>query len=101
VLQFLLNLELRFPLFGRFRGIGFIDAGNVWQDREYLKLGRFLPRRDPESVSAFDVRWTYGLGLRFATPVGAIRFDYAWLWNLPVGAREETERWYVALGQSF
>ncbi|MFN2431641.1 MAG: outer membrane protein assembly factor BamA [Gemmatimonadota bacterium] len=55
------SAELRFPLFGNFRGVAFVDAGNVWID--------------PGDVSLSDLRYTPGVGLRYDTPVGPVRVD--------------------------
>jgi outer membrane protein insertion porin family len=56
------NAELRFPLPFGFGGAVFLDAGQVWLDE-----------RD---VDVFDQRASYGVGLRYVTPVGPIRLDY-------------------------
>lgn len=57
------SLELRFPVRGNLRGAAFVDAGNVWSDPDQISLG--------------DLRYTPGLGIRYRTPVGPIRFDVA------------------------
>ena len=56
------NLELRFPLVGPLRGVAFVDAGQVWNDR--LDLG--------------DLAWTPGFGLRYFSPIGPIRIDFGY-----------------------
>ena len=55
------SAELRFPLFGNFRGVVFVDAGNVWQR--------------PGDIELSDLRYTPGIGLRYATPIGPVRVD--------------------------
>ncbi len=71
----LANLELRLPspLFeGRLRWVAFLDAGAVWERGSPLGAG---------------VRLTPGLGVRFATALGPIRFDVAYNGSeLPEGA---------------
>ena len=59
------NLELRRPLFWRFGGSAFVDAGNA-----FYNFSDFQWRR---------IAATTGLGLQFFTPVGPIRLDYAFL----------------------
>jgi outer membrane protein assembly factor BamA len=99
--EFLLSLENRMPVRGRFSAVVFLDAGNVWQDRTDIRLERWVPHSDPENVSPEDVRYVYGLGLRFDTGLGPIRLDYARKWNIPADSGEERDRWHFALGHSF
>ena len=61
------SAELRFPLFGNFRGVAFVDAGNVWLDRG--------------DVSLSELRYTPGVGVRYATPIGPVRFDVGFKTN--------------------
>ena len=99
------NVELRTPLFWRFGLVGFLDIGNVWTDPNDLDLGDFVPHFDRSNVESDDIRYTYGLGLRLATPVGPLRIDYAWKWNFPQQPQGEQEisrsRWHVGIGQAF
>ncbi len=101
LVELLGNVEVRMPLFWRLSTVTFFDAGNVWQDREELKWSRFVPHVNSAEVNPFDVRYSYGLGLRVATPVGPIRVDYARKWNSPLTVDEGKGRWHVALGQAF
>lgn len=62
------NLELRLPspLFGgRLRWAAFVDAGTVWERGAGAAVG---PK----------IRITPGLGLRFTSPLGPMRFDAAY-----------------------
>jgi outer membrane protein insertion porin family len=67
----LFNLELLFPLAGdNVRGLLFYDAGNVnVEDRQYELLGE--PKPD-----FFDLKQSYGAGVRLITPLGVFRFEY-------------------------
>lgn len=56
------RVEFRIPLLGPLETALFVDAGNVWVE----------PRR----IDPFRLRYTGGSGLRFATPVGPVAFDY-------------------------
>lgn len=79
-----LNQELRFPIWGRIRGLLFYDIGNVWADSD-----------DPE----LDFFTAAGLGLRVSTPVGLVRVDVA----LPLDRRAEDDdvKLYLGLGNVF
>jgi outer membrane protein assembly complex protein YaeT len=80
-----MNQELRFPLFWRFGGIAFYDAGNV-----------FLQARD---FNPLDLRHTSGLGLTMDLPFGLVSVDWAYLLNPP--ANLPRTRWHFTFGYSF
>ena len=69
------NLELRLPspfLRSQLRWVAFLDAGGVWERGSSLGAG---------------IRLTPGVGIRFATALGPIRFDVAYnASQLPEGA---------------
>lgn len=70
------NIELRLPspIFpDRMRLAAFVDAGAVWNRGE----------GEPPAV----VRFTPGAGIRFATPLGPLRFDVAYNSNPPEAGR--------------
>lgn len=87
-----LNQEVRFPLYRWFRGVGFFDVGNTFDDTypfawSELKIG-------------------YGTGLRFDSPIGLLRLD----WGVPgstipnSGRQPNTfssGRWYFGIGHIF
>ncbi len=54
--------ELRFPLRDGIEMGAFVDAGNLWLD--------------PGQTSFADLRWNFGLGLRFLTPIGPAVLDF-------------------------
>jgi outer membrane protein assembly complex protein YaeT len=81
----ILNQELRFPIFRWVRGVGFVDAGNVF-DRA----------RD---LSFTDLAVGVGGGLRFSTPMGLFRLDLGVPLSRP--AQVHTPRWHFSLGQMF
>ncbi|HEX6272814.1 MAG TPA: POTRA domain-containing protein [Polyangiaceae bacterium] len=54
--------ELRIPLTDSVQTALFVDAGNLWTD--------------PSKVQPFDLRYATGSGLRVATPIGPLVFDY-------------------------
>jgi outer membrane protein assembly factor BamA len=57
--------ELRFPIRGMVYGGAFTDFGNLWANGGNL--------------NPLELRPTAGFGLRFATPVGPVAFDYGFL----------------------
>lgn len=56
------RLELRVPLSGSMSTALFVDSGNVWSD--------------PANMDPTRLRYAAGTGLRVATPVGPLVFDY-------------------------
>ena len=74
------NGELRFPLYRWFKGVGFVDVGNVYPKVSDISLG--------------DLRVGVGAGARFDTPFGLIRFDV----GIPANPRPFDPRWRVHFG---
>ena len=73
------NMELRMPLpwLGRFKlgSVVFVDAGNVWNNVREMVDARFGPRYGEGYEGLADMRYSYGVGLRYATPFGPLRVD--------------------------
>jgi outer membrane protein insertion porin family len=82
---FLLNQELRFPIYKAFTGVVFWDAGNVFGDFSDWDLG--------------DLRHTLGLGLRVSTPVGPFRVEYGHKMDREDG--ESRGEIFFSIGQAF
>ena len=61
----LLRAELRFPIYGALQGGLFSDIGNLWADARDLNLTQVRP--------------SVGVGIRIATPVGPLAFDYGFV----------------------
>jgi len=79
------NQEVRFPLYRWLRGVGFVDAGNVFAR--------------PRDVSLRDLVGSIGVGLRVASPFALLRADYARpIWGEPAGS---SGRWSVGIGHAF
>ncbi len=81
---FVLNEELRFPLWQSLRGAVFIDTGQVWKTW---------------SDADFDLSVGAGIGLRWSTPVGPLWIDAAW----PVANPGENSgaRYSFGIGRTF
>ena len=81
----ILNQEVRFPIAWKFRGVGFVDAGNVF------------PRIRDLSLS--DLRVGYGFGLRIDTPFVLLRADYGF--RVRRSPDEPLGRFFFSIGQTF
>jgi outer membrane protein insertion porin family len=79
------NLELRYPLYRSLKGVLFYDAGSVWKTRE--------------EFDADDVRKGAGVGLRWITPIGPVRVDYARV--IHKEPDEAGSRFYLSIGHAF
>jgi len=80
------SLELRLELTSRWGLVGFLDGGNVYE------------RTAPDFSE--PLLWGTGVGFRYFTPVGPLRFDVA----VPLDRRPEIDdhfQIYVSLGQAF
>jgi outer membrane translocation and assembly module TamA len=87
------NAEARASLGGNLGGVLFLDAGNVWLD--------------DWSIALDELRYAAGIGLRYNTPVGPIRFDLGYQLNpidgLLVNGEPESRRYrlHFSIGQAF
>jgi outer membrane protein assembly factor BamA/autotransporter translocation and assembly factor TamB len=79
-----LNQEVRFPLYKWLRGVGFVDAGNVFADTRGIDFG--------------DLVTSYGFGVRLATPFALFRVDYGRRFS---PGPDDRPRWYFGIGQAF
>ncbi len=81
------------PIWRDFSAVAFADAGNVWNESLDFKLS--------------DLRYDIGPGLRYITPVGALRVDVGFQLNpipgLLVNGEPEPRHFRVhfSIGQSF
>lgn len=86
----ILNTELRFPVARALGGVVFLDAGNVFARASDLDLT--------------DLRAGAGVGIRYRSPIGPIRFDVGWKLDpraLPSGSRERAYAFHLSIGQAF
>ena len=85
---FILNSEMRFPLpiIKNLGAVLFYDGGNVYKN---ISVSQFIN----------DYTNTIGVGLRYNTPVGPIRFDIGRNLNPVTGFR--ATQFFITLGQAF
>lgn len=87
-----LNQEIRFPIYRWLRGVGFLDAGNVFY---------------PEAPNAEGgLKIGYGAGVRIDSPVGLLRVDFGIPGStLSSSSRSPNQsasgRWYFGIGHVF
>ena len=79
---FILNVELRFPIYKFIGGALFLDTGSVWN--------KF------SDIQEVPPRLATGMGVRFDTPLGPARVDV----GVPL-MREFNPLFYLQLGQAF
>lgn len=82
-----LNIEGRFPLYGRLGGVLFQDIGA-------LTRSTFLALKEEKLLAAT------GFGLRYHTPLGPLRFDFGIKWRAQV-PHESRYAWFLTFGHAF
>lgn len=94
------NAELRFPVWGDLGGVGFLDVGNVYRKVTAINFG--------------ELRGSVGLGVRYRSPIGPVRFDVGFKLSrfdfrtgalnpdgTPETKREPLTGFHISLGQAF
>jgi len=81
----LLNFELRLDVWRDLGLVAFVDGGNVWR-----KISEFDPS---------ELRYSWGGGVRYDTPVGPFRLDYGRKFDRKVG--ENAYEIHFNLGHAF
>ena len=93
------NLELEFPIIDEvsIRGVVFTDLGNAWNLEDQLSASAApgarrstrRPTRASAAASLFDVRTSWGFGIRWFSPLGPLRFEWGFPFTpLPYEKRE-------------
>lgn len=80
------NLELRIPLINKLHGVIFQDVGALSQSGFLGIKNKWHP--------------TSGVGLRYKTPIGSLRFDIGWKWKKR-SPNDTPYAWYLTLGEAF
>ena len=83
--ELVFNAELNFPLIEPLAGLIFFDTGGVFAEGQAYELD--------------EMRLGAGVGIRFFTPMGPIRFD--WGYKLDRKEGEDPSEWHFAMGTYF
>lgn len=81
----LFNAELRVPVGRGVKLVGFADVGNVF--------------KTVSDVSVRGLRTALGVGFRYKSPVGPIRFDLGF--KVPRRSDESRIEWFITFGEAF
>jgi outer membrane protein insertion porin family len=98
------NVEWRVPIIWKLGTAVFFDGGNAWGEIDDVRGADFRLTADPDDVGGGDVRYSTGIGLRLATPVGPARLDYAQKLKrarFSDGRLEDPWAIHLSLGQPF
>jgi len=85
---FLINFELSFPILSYLKdlyGAVFYDKGNVFYKRSQFDVNKLQD--------------ALGLGLRYTTPLGPVRFELGWNFDAPPGTKQPLV--IIAIGHVF
>ena len=91
--ELVINVEYLFPLYGEigFKGVLFFDMGNTWGQGEWP--WEMKPWNGP------PFRYAAGVGLRWYSPMGPLRFE--WGWNLSPQPGEDKLVMEFTVGTAF
>ena len=82
-----MNGELRVPVWKDFGAAFFLDGGNVFDRATEFDFG--------------ELRGSAGLGLRYRSPIGPIRFDVGFKLDRRPGSAESPRAFHFSIGQAF
>ncbi len=82
-----INVEMRFPIVKALSGVVFQDMG-------------LLSGNNFRDVKSDTVGLASGFGLRFATPIGPLRFDIGFRWHKQT-PDDNRYAWFLTFGQAF
>jgi outer membrane protein insertion porin family len=93
--QLVFNTEVEFPIIPRVRinGVLFFDAGNSYDDNEFI----FQDKRNPGLPLGLYL--SVGFGVRWFSPIGPLRFE----WGIPLTPRpqDDTILFEFSIGNAF
>ncbi len=91
--ELVMNAEFIFPLFGElgFKGVLFFDMGNTWGQDQWPW--------DMKPWNGPPIRYAAGVGIRWYSPMGPLRFE--WGWNLDPEPGEDKRVVEFTIGTAF
>ena len=99
--QLVFSTELLTPLPGAdktLRGLIFLDGGYVWGREGVAVAGGGVAYRD-QDLSLDDLRYSWGLGVAWISPLGPLKFSLAFPINKKDG--DDTQRFQFQIGTGF
>ena len=105
--KFHATIENRTKINESLQFVTYFDIGNAWQNSEKRRtvdgIEYIKNTPDRKSAGSFkDLKKGYGIGLRIDTPMGPLRFDYAWPMDPVEKGKEKTSgKFYFSFGQTF
>ncbi len=98
-----INFELRMPFFKSMSAVVFNDFGILNKPESTNEASRSYQTcckcEIPETWRA-KILGAVGIGVRYNTPIGPLRFDFGWNINQQCGC-DSPYAWYLALGHAF
>jgi len=82
------NAEYRFPIAEGLFGCLFTDLGNSWE-------------KTSDITSFRELKYGVGFGIRFKSPIGPIRLDYAWGLTETPGHQKGAPEAHISFGSDF
>ena len=100
--QLIFSAELLTPLPGAdktLRGLVFFDAGTVWGYKANGRNADGYPTYKRQKIDFGDLRYSWGFGIAWISPLGPLKFSLAFPINKKKG--DDTERFQFQIGTGF
>jgi outer membrane protein insertion porin family len=106
-MQFFYNVEVEFPIVQEvgIRGVVFTDGGNAWnlsgQFCNAAPANAGTSANDPCTFNPFDLRTSWGFGIRWVSPLGPLRFEWGIPFQRNVALGEQEVDFQFTIGNFF